>query len=109
MGRRNDLNIDHISVLRAILKRGHLYNGPKQLGLNIFSSSTPGGNVKSSAQTGLRFIKSIFNFIDENGGVSNIKSAPEYEKEFLREIKKSFKSFQDIQTTVQEFLEREES
>lgn len=112
MLRWNDLDVNSISTLRAIYKRGHLFKGAKELGKNIFGSSLPGQSVKSFAKTGLKFIKPVFNLIDENGNIPSIKFVPEYEKkflrEFLKEIKESFKNFNDIQEIVQEFLNKDE-
>lgn len=107
MGRKNGLTVLQVSILRAISKRGHLYDGPKQLSLSIFGrGSSPTERLKISANAGLRFIKSVFAFINTNGDIPDIKYPPEYQREFLREIKKSFKNFEDFELIIKDFLNK---
>ena len=108
------LSINEISVLRAIYKRNRLYDCPGQLGLIIFRDTvnTPSQaeiSIRRCVETGLRFLKFNFGSIDEDGNVVSIQyDAPDFQKNFLKEIKEKFLNFQELETIVQEFLSKKE-
>lgn len=95
-------------VIGAIIKRGYLYNGPRQLGYNLFGENGQArGKIEQAVKIGLVTIRSVFDSIDENGDVAGIKDAPDFQKIFLREIKERFSTFQEFENIVREFLNKE--
>ncbi|MDD5738819.1 MAG: hypothetical protein PHY72_02765 [Candidatus Pacebacteria bacterium] len=110
--RKKVLDPEQISVLMAIIIRGHLYDAPWQIGILIFgdaSHTEAGRKVRDNAKTGLNFIESIFDNVDENGDVRGLNDVLEPQRDLLKRVKDEFLNFQDLKATVWEFLEKKEA
>ena len=108
MRRNNILKINHMPVLRAIWKRGHLFSQEQLAKKFFYEEESPQEALRKNIIVGLRFIESNFDFIDENGNIAGI-DAPDFHKDFLLEVKKKFSSFNELEKIVKEFLDKNEA
>ena len=110
MGRKVGLTERQILVIGAIIKRGRLYDGSRMLGCNLFGENGQArGKVEQAVKFGLVTIGSIFDSIDENGDFPGSSEDFYAQKDFLKEVKKSFTKFADLQEVIQEFLTKDKN
>lgn len=107
MSSRKHLTIPQVAVLDAILERGHNYEGVRALLPNLLEDDIRSeSGLKSSALTGSKCLKRIFNFIKEDGTLlgDSREFIPFCEKRFLQNVKKYPGGILDIENKLTLFL-----